>query len=208
MLYQIMVYGGFLLAGVLLILSVVLFFRLHIASVLGDLTGFTKRRQIEQLRRAGAKQEDNFYARAVGLPGDSGTIRPHSAKLERKSRSSRLGRKGQTQTAGLTPLPTAAPEQIREPAPDQNQTAALSEREEETAVLAERAEEETAVLMPEMEETSILTPEEGATTPLSQEAETGRLDGSTPALEETPEDFVILTQIVSVHSEETIGGRG
>ena len=185
MIYEIMFYGGFALAGLLLAVSVFLFFKLHIAAVIGDVTGLTRKKQIKRIQQTGAaKENDNFYSQAVGLRRGE-TLRPHSGKLEKRSKSGRLFGSGKTEKT-FAPVRGEEVEKAR-PAP------AAREESEDTEV-TEPLTQETAVLSEEEEETQVLS---AAREPAG---EGGRSD----VIRKKPQDFEIITEIVSIHSEETI----
>ncbi|MGN0394289.1 MAG: hypothetical protein ACI4EF_02905 [Coprococcus sp.] len=51
--YNIMLYGGLALAVIFAIVAIVLFFKLNIPKVIGDLTGSTAKKQIQEIREKG-----------------------------------------------------------------------------------------------------------------------------------------------------------
>ena len=59
--YKVFFIGGAVLAGVMLLLSVLLFFLLKIPHVLGDLTGANARRAIENIRNQNESSGDKVY---------------------------------------------------------------------------------------------------------------------------------------------------
>ena len=180
--YQLMLYGGFSLAGLLLIAAVVLFLKLHIAAVIGDVTGVTRKKQIKQIQQEGAQgEQDNYYSQAVGLKR-SGTLRPHSGKLEKKSRSSQLFGRGRT---GKTGTVTA-------------ETAYTPEREL-TSNPGDPVPEETTEQL--ASQTEVLVEEDNATELLTEKEKT---PAEAITFGEPAEGFEILTQVISIHSDERI----
>lgn len=59
--YRYIFIGGAALAGVMLLVSLLLFFLLHIPAVIGDLTGATARKAIEDIRSQNTKSGDKTY---------------------------------------------------------------------------------------------------------------------------------------------------
>ena len=59
--YRYIFIGGAALAGIMLLVSLLLFFLLHIPAVIGDLTGATARKAIEDIRSQNTKSGDKTY---------------------------------------------------------------------------------------------------------------------------------------------------
>ena len=80
---------GFSLAGVALLITVILFFKLKIPAVIGDLTGRTVAREVKAIRESN-RASGNSFAVPAGLDGrkrtPSGSIAPspQAPKLDRK----------------------------------------------------------------------------------------------------------------------------
>lgn len=187
MIYQVMFYGGFALALVLLVVSIILFSKLHIGAVIGDVSGFTKRKQIERIRKEGIqREEDNFYSQAVGLKrSGNGALKPHSGKLEKKSKSGRLWTTGKI---GKTTQQGELPKDGQEDTP--------------TTPLEQAATQSQAPM--EME-TGVLASEEAATEVLDAPATSKSKTLPRPAVQQgMPENFEIVMKVISVHSDETI----
>lgn len=185
MIYQVMFYGGFALALVLLVVSIILFSKLHIGAVIGDVSGFTKKKQIERIRKEGIqREEDNFYSQAVGLKR-SGALKPHSGKLEKKSRSGKLWTTGKT---GKTTQQRELPKDVQEDTP--------------TTPLEQAATQNQA---PVEMETGVLASEEAATEVLDASATSESKTLPRPSAQQgMPENFEIVMKVISVHSDETI----
>ena len=59
--YRYIFLGGAILAGIMLVVSVCVFFRLKIPSVIGDLTGSNARKAIENIRKQNARAGEKIY---------------------------------------------------------------------------------------------------------------------------------------------------
>ena len=59
--YNVFFIGGLVLAGIMLVVSVLLFFLLNIPHVFGDLTGRNARKAIENIRNQNASSGDKLY---------------------------------------------------------------------------------------------------------------------------------------------------
>ena len=59
--YRYIFLGGAILAGIMLVVSVCVFFRLKIPSVIGDLTGSNARKAIENIRKQNARAGEKMY---------------------------------------------------------------------------------------------------------------------------------------------------
>ncbi len=59
--YRYIFIGGAILSGILLIVSIILFFSLRIPKVIGDLTGATARKAIQNIREQNEKTGDKAY---------------------------------------------------------------------------------------------------------------------------------------------------
>lgn len=68
--FTIMSYGGMILAVICLVLAVVLFIRWDIPKILGDITGHTERKALEQMRKEG--YVGDHWNRSI-LPSVAGT---------------------------------------------------------------------------------------------------------------------------------------
>lgn len=172
--YQLIFYIGAALCGVMLLLSVLLFFVYRIPKVIGDLTGSTARKAIENIR-AQNESTGNKVHKTSAVNKERGKI------TDKISPSGRLIR---NPSAGL------AGGMVTEKIASQRLTA------EETTVL--NADEGTTVLTPEMtpgNETTVLSPEMdfggNETTVLNA-----------PVMESA--GFAIEYEITFVHSNEII----
>lgn len=209
--YRYIFIGAAILAGLLFVLAVVLFFLLKIPKVVSDLSGATARKAIKQIREQNEASGDkshqvSAFNRARGRLTDK--ISP-SGQLMRQHTGHMPGHN--TTKIATQHLPQ------QEPAGETSQLAP------ETSVLAP----ETSVLAPEAAapapETSVLSPEmpaAGQTGKLDEApaGQTGKLDeapaGQTAVLSNQPapasapaapaQPFLIEYEITYVHSDEEI----
>lgn len=151
----------FVVAVVLLVVSIALFFVLDVRKLIGDITGSNARKAIETIRQQNEESGDKAYKpspvnRARGRTTDK--ISP-SGRLEKRS-SGMAGSPGTEELVG------------QQTAPISNETTVLAQNMEpagETTVLMQDMgfAEETTLLTPEMNysnETTVLTPEMGYST--------------------------------------------
>lgn len=61
MLYEIMYYGGMIIAIIMLIVSVLLFVKLNIIKIIGDITGITAKKTIKSMRENNEKTGTKSY---------------------------------------------------------------------------------------------------------------------------------------------------
>ena len=188
--YRYIFYGGAILAGIMLAVSVLLFFMLKIPHVIGDLTGANARKAIENIRNQNEGSGDKVYK-------SSHVNRERGKLTEKISPSGRLVKNPTAQTGAM---PT---EKIGTPQPPQaNETTVLGANE--TTVLGSN---ETTVLGGGAGETTVLDTGAGATTLLSNEpavvpggaGETTVLTAAVP-----PVAFQIEYEITYVHTDEVI----
>lgn len=154
--YQYIFYGGAILAVVMLIVSVLLFFGYNIPSVIGDLTGATARKAIENIRNQNESTGDKLYKsspvnRERGKITDK--ISPSGNLI--KNPSEALGGAMATEKIGTQQL-TAEETTVLGGAAE---TTVLGAGAAETTVLGGAAE--TTVLNAEVGETSVLDAPQG-----------------------------------------------
>lgn len=113
---EILYYGGIIITVAFGILSIVLFFKLHIYAVIGELTGVTAKKGIKRL-----KDEGNTGVKKKGF-----AIRNNTSKiLVRRSRNSSKLNRSQKLEEETTVLRK-----------EEGETTVLQQKEEETTVLA------------------------------------------------------------------------
>ena len=206
MLYDIYRYifiGAAILAAILFIISVILFFVLKIPSVIGDLSGATARKAIENIRNQNESQGENVYK--------SNAVNKERSKLTDKiSPSGSLLKNPTGSIWGAMGTEKISTQKLSEEAT--NETTVLGSNEttvlgsNETTVLG--AGNETTVLSVE-NETTILASNE---TTVLNSGETTQL-GNMPAMNETsvltpdmiPSGiFEIEYEITFIHTSEVI----
>jgi len=167
--------GGYIASGVFLILAVILFFTLRIPEVIGDLSGATARKAIEDIRRQNEQSGDKAYK-------PSRVNRERGALTDKISPSGRLEKKtgilgGSVATSKLNT------KQLADEANESSETTLLQPGAAETTLLQPESAEttllqgETTVLQPETTilsanispETTVLTAE------LSQQMEAAKM---------------------------------
>lgn len=176
-------------AAVMLIISVVLFFKLQIPKVISDLSGRTARRAIEDIRRQNEATGDKSY-------------KSSHVNLQRGKLTDKISNSGRIVPRAETPFGTGM-------ITEKISTARLAQTEQapETAVLT--PENETSVLT-ENNETTVLY-QANETSVLSPSNETSVLDsgyGETSVLqmpeEEAVPQFTIEFEITYIHTNEVI----
>lgn len=95
MLYEIMYYGGMIMALIMLIVSVLLFVKLNIIKIIGDITGITAKKTIKNMRENNEKTGNKSYMTSK-INIERGTITEkifssdkffkHTGKLEESNR--------------------------------------------------------------------------------------------------------------------------
>ncbi len=183
--------GGLILAGIMLVITILLFFLLKIPSVIGDLTGSTARKAIADIHTQNQQAQHKVY--------NTATLRKERKLSERISE--RLGRTtGNTVVTGA--LKTPPPATIEPPIPDSSSSAQAVAQATQSVDYGE-----TSVLAPESGETSVLAPESGETSVLSS-SQNNTDTGSTTILNNSNSianaSFVIEYDITFVHSNEIV----
>lgn len=184
--YRYVFIGAAVACGLMLILSIVLFFVLRIPKVISDLSGRTARKAIDNIRKQNEASGDKSY--------QSSAVNIQRGKVTDKiSPSGRLVQKSATPfgTGAITEKISTQKLHNQQPA---EETTVLSGASETTVL--DEGYGETSVLQPEYGETSVLQPEYGETTVLQPEAA------------EQPEayvqQFTIEYEITYVHTNEVI----
>lgn len=125
---------AYILAGLFLVISVILFFKFQVPKLFSDLTGRTERRAIAAIR----KQNEGGNEKAV------------SGKTGRISKTDRLPKQAtnhmSTKREEKKPVPANAWEAVTDELSDDNNETTVLEQEQETTVLNEPFMEETVVL--------------------------------------------------------------
>lgn len=180
--YRYIFIGGAILAGILLLVTVLLFVVLKIPTVIGDLTGATAKKAIENIRNQNEVSGDKTYK--------SSQVNSERGKLTDKiSMSGNLIRNGSGVIGGAMATEKIGTQQL----PVQPQA-------DETTVLGTN---ETTVLGMGGNETTVLNVSSGETDVLSMNSGAGE----TTVLESMqPDIFEIEYEITYIHTDEVING--
>lgn len=135
--YRYIFYGGAILAGVMLVATVILFFVYKIPTVIGDLTGANARKAIENIRNQNENSGDKLYK-------TSQVNRERGKLTDKISPTGSLMR----EPSGVLGGGAMATEKIstQELPPDANETTVLDTVTDETTVLSTESGGETTVL--------------------------------------------------------------
>lgn len=132
--YTYIFYGSVILAAVMLIVSVALFFALKIPTVIGDLTGATERKAIKNIR----SHKESGEPMNMGAVGRGSLTAKITSTGSLKRNTGPLGANMHTQKISTQRLSTEAEE-----------TMVLSAMAEETAVLSQEGSAQTTLLSPD-----------------------------------------------------------
>lgn len=127
----------YILSGLMLLLTISLIFLLNIPKVVGDITGSTARKAIEDIRHRNTASGDKTY-------------KPSSVNMARGKITDKISPSGRLQKYASGINVSVTPERIK--------TAKLAAQSDETTVLEEQSGE-TAVLEEQSGETTVLAPE-------------------------------------------------
>ncbi len=229
---NIMLFGGIALAVVFAVIAVILFVKLDIPKVIGDLSGSTARKQIKEIREKGYESVQGSGASkkdAIKSKDSTGKIEVRDIK-QKTSRSEELEKKGNERyQKAVNELKKEQKNRVdeferetdilQEPDDYEKETDILTEAEDyerETDVLTESEdyERETDVLSTDEdynEATDVLTLEdtEEATNVLTSDEEATNVllneavHGTKPEVKDRA-GFRIVTDIVVVHTDESI----
>lgn len=219
--YSICFYGGLVLASLLLITSIVLFIVLKIPSVIGELTGRTAKKSMEEMKAnnrgtsaVSKKEQGKYYNQATGK------IKVRQAK---SAEDIKKNNDNTTTILGDSAVPDAKitagkPKEITKKMDavhgkttdnDEKETDVLRDGEEATDVLRDDeevtdvlrdGEEATDVLRDSEEATDVLRDDEDETSVLSAEAETSVLgtdDEAETSVLSREDSTTVLTGMVS-----------
>lgn len=179
--YRYIFYGGAILAGVMLAITVILFFAYKIPTVIGDLTGANARKAIENIRNQNENSGDKVY-KTSQVNRERGKI---TAKM---TPSGNLARESSGGLGGAMPTEKISTQEL----PQVNETTLLGANE--TTVLGAN---ETAVLG--ANETTVLGTNETTVLGGGGAGETTLLSAET-----TPATFQIEYEITFIHTDEVI----
>lgn len=201
--YNVLFYGGLILAILFLIATVVLFFVLKIPKVFGDLTGRTERKSIEEIRKTG--YESKSKQEAIREETSRITVRD----AENDPETGNLKRKNIERKAALDAKLSSKESEIKASLEDETEVLGAerhdSEYGEQTEILESGSDNETTDILkqyPSEEEesdtTDILASEDdvGTTDILASEDDSGTIKRP------TPEDEGDTTDILTSEDEE------
>lgn len=177
---------GAVAAGVMLLVSVILFFAFNIPKVVNDLTGRTARKAIENIRRQNEATGDKTY-------------KSSPVNMQRGKLTDKISKSGRLIPNNETPFGTGViTEKIS------TQRLAADEAASETTVLSQGSEttvlntgvSETTVLNAGFDETSVLSTGYSETTVLQSAAEA--------TIHNVSQNFEIEYEITFIHTNEVI----
>ena len=173
--YRYVFLGGAIAAGVMLAVSILLFFVLQIPKVIGDLSGRTARRAIDNIRRQNEESGDKAY-------------KSSAVNIQRGKVTDKITKSGRLQKQSDTPFGTGmATEKIS------TQRLTVDEPASETTVLS--GDNETTVLTVE-NETTVLCDGYGETTLLYEPVVENYSGGVN--------QFTVEFEITYIHTDEVI----
>ncbi len=219
--YSICFYGGLVLASLLLITSIVLFIVLKIPSVIGELTGRTAKKSMEEMKTSNKgssavskKEQGKYYNQATGKIKVRQAKSAEEIKKNNDNTTTILGDGVAPNVKAPASKPKAAVKKTetvpdRAVDSDEKETVVLRDDEEVTDVLRDDEEvtdvlrddeEATDVLRDDEEATDVLRDDEDETSVLSAEAETSVLgtdDEAETSVLSREESTTVLTGMVS-----------
>lgn len=201
--YRYIFIGGAVLAGVMLVVTVLLFFLLKIPTVIGDLTGANARKAIENIRNQNESTgEKNHLTSAVN--------RERGKLTDKMTPSGRLIKNPSHSLRGAAMYTEKISTQKLQPDNGSNETTVLGQGGNETTVLGQGANE-TTVLGQGSNETTVLgqgaSETMGITGELSRPASETTVLSHETAVHAAPSfesSFVIEYEITYTHTDEVI----
>ena len=184
---------GLVLAGIMLVVSVILFFVLKIPAVIGDLSGATAKKAIENIRNQNEESGEKAY-KSSAVNRERGRLTDKispSGSLHTKP-SDKLGFGMKTEKISTQRLD----------AEDSGETTLLSAANETTVLSNNAGETEVLNEAPAFNETTLLSPDMMAPSTESNDVQMGF--GDTTELPPMPGLFVIEQEITFIHTQEII----
>ena len=183
--YRYIFIGGLVLSIIMLAVTILIFFLFHIKDAIGDITGSSKRKAIENRNVKKDKTEQKKAPAKIDYDQQtpSGKVAIETAATTKMSLEERYDHMDGGATTALDDTTGA-------------ETSVLNEQDAETSVLS-GTEAETSVLRSQTSATTVITPTEGETTVIEH-------GGTAPVLNapSAENDFVIEVDITYVHSNE------
>lgn len=186
----------FIISGLFFVLSVVLFFVLDMVKVIGDLTGHTAKREIENIRSQNQKTGNKAYKPSV--------VNSKRGKLtDRISPSGRILENRATAIGGSVGTEKIASQKLYSGYEETTLLENGQEENSETTLLSQDNgyTSEASVMRSEANETSLLNPGAGETTVLNGQDQTTVLDSDSSADGAKLSDIDIITVDISLLQE-------
>lgn len=186
----------FIISGLFFVLSVVLFFVLDMVKVIGDLTGHTAKREIENIRSQNQKTGNKAYKPSV--------VNSKRGKLtDRISPSGRILENRATAIGGSVGTEKIASQKLYSGYEETTLLENGQEENSETTLLSQDNgyTSEASVMGSEANETSLLNPGAGETTVLNGQDQTTVLDSNSSADGAKLSDIDIITVDISLLQE-------
>ena len=221
---NVMLFGGIALAVVFAVIAVILFVKLDIPKVIGDLSGSTARKQIKEIREKGYESlQGSGASKKDAIKSKGSTSKIEVRDIKGKSASEEVSRKGNERyKKAVDELNKSRshhhtrPEEDYEKETDvlrseedyEKETDVLradDEYERETDILTseDEADAATDVLSTDSDATDVLSTDDDATDVLTMDTEAS--DSSETDIQgEEAEKFPLLVDVVVVHTDESI----
>ena len=229
---NVMLFGGIALAVVFAVIAVILFVKLDIPKVIGDLSGSTARKQIKEIREKGYESlQGSGASKKDAIKSKGSTSKIEVRDIKGKSASEEVSRKGnerykkavdelnksrrpeedyEKETDILRPEEDYEKETdvLRSEEDYEKETDVLradDEYERETDILTseDEADAATDVLSTDSDATDVLSTDDDATDVLTMDTEAS--DSSETDIQgEEAEKFPLLVDVVVVHTDESI----
>ena len=222
---NVMLFGGIALAVVFSVIAVILFVKLDIPKVIGDLSGSTARKQIKEIREKGYESlQGSGASKKDAIKSKGSTSKIEVRDIKGKSASEEVSRKGnerykkavdelnKSRSHHHTRPEEADSEKetdvLRSEEDYEKETDVLradDEYERETDILTseDEADAATDVLSTDSDATDVLSTDDDATDVLTMDTEAS--DSSETDIQgEEAEKFPLLVDVVVVHTDESI----
>ena len=222
---NVMLFGGIALAVVFAVIAVILFVKLDIPKVIGDLSGSTARKQIKEIREKGYESlQGSGASKKDAIKSKGSTSKIEVRDIKGKSASEEVSRKGNERykkavdelNKSRSHHHTRPEEADSEKATDilrpeedyEKETDILrpeEDYEKETDILTseDEADAATDVLSTDSDATDVLSTDDDATDVLTMDTEAS--DSSETDIQgEEAEKFPLLVDVVVVHTDESI----
>ena len=195
---QILMYvaiGLYTLAGICVIMAIVIFFKLDIRGVIGDLTGKTVAREVQSMRAETKQSEENHDKMQIPHGMTTSTNLSKSKLIDKRRKA-----KEKDKAVDLSTGQNGANSFLQ----DDGATSVLTLHEEKTTLLSQN-EVATTLLSQDEGATTLLSQDEDATTVLAQNGDSmnilGQDDNATTVL---TGEFKVCGSVIVIHTDEVI----